>query len=49
MAENLKKKKLGVGGHIDSSKKFHRISIFPPETLPSDNYDAPEEVCGERK
>ena len=32
--------------HIVSSKKFLRISSSPHYTLPKDNYDAPEEVCG---
>ena len=35
--------------HIVSSKKFHKISSSPHWTLPNDNYDAPEEVYGERK
>ena len=29
--------------------KFHRIGGAPPETFPSENYDAPEEVGGDRK
>ena len=28
---------------------FHRISDAPPETLPNVQYDAPREVCGDRK
>ena len=35
--------------HIVSSKKFHRISSSPHYSLPNDNYDSPEKVCGERK
>ena len=35
--------------HTVSSKKFYRISRSPHETLSNDNYDAPEEVSGERK
>ena len=35
--------------HIVSSKKFLRISSSPHQTLPNDNYDAPEEVGGDRK
>ena len=35
--------------HIVSSKAFQRISSSPHLTLPNVNYDAPEEVCGERK
>ena len=29
--------------------KFHRIRGAPPETLPSEKYDAPEKVGGDRK
>ena len=29
--------------------KFHRIRGAPPETFPNVKYDAPEEVCGDRK
>ena len=35
--------------HIVSSKKFLRASSSPHKTLPNDKYDAPKEVCGERK
>ena len=35
--------------HIVASKKFLRTSSSPHETLPNDKYDAPKEVCGERK
>ena len=47
-------KRVGVGGvgggaHIVSSKKFLRISSSPHQTLPTDNYNAPEEVGGGRK
>ena len=35
--------------HIVTSKKFLRISSSPHQTLPNDNYDAPEEVGGGRK
>ena len=35
--------------HIVSSKKFLWISCSPHKTLPTDNYNAPEEVCGGRK
>ena len=28
---------------------FHRIDGAPPDTLPSFDYEAPEEVCGDRK
>ena len=35
--------------HIVSSKKFLRTSSSPHKTLPNDKYDAPKEVCGERK
>ena len=31
------------------SKKFYRISSSPHQTLPNDNYDGPEVVCGKRK
>ena len=37
------------GVHIVSSKKFLRISSSPHQTLPTDNYNAPEEVGGGRK
>ena len=30
-------------------KMFHRNSGAPPETLPNIKYDAPREVCGDRK
>ena len=36
-------------GQIVSSKKFLRTSSSPHKTLPNDKYDAPKEVCGERK
>ena len=36
-------------GHIVSSKKFLRPSSSPHKTLPNAKYDAPKEVCGERK
>ena len=36
-------------GHIVPCGKFHRIGGAPPETFPSENYDAPEEVGGDRK
>ena len=35
--------------HIVPCGKFHIIGGAPPETFPSENYDAPEEVGGERK
>ena len=35
--------------HIVTSGKFHRIRGAPPETFPSEKYDAPEEVGGDRK
>ena len=35
--------------HIVSSKKFLRTSSSPHKTLPNDIYDAPKDVCGERK
>ena len=35
--------------HIVPCGKFHRIGGAPPETLPSEKYDAPEEVGGDRK
>ena len=35
--------------HIVSSKKFLRTSSSPHKTLPNDKYNAPKEVCGERK
>ena len=35
--------------HIVPCGKFHRIGGAPPETFPSENYDAPEEVGGDRK
>ena len=35
--------------HIVPCGKFHRIGDAPPETFPSENYDAPEEVGGDRK
>ena len=35
--------------HIVSSQKFLRTSSSPHKTLPNDKYDAPKEVCGERK
>ena len=30
-------------------RKFHRLGGAPPETFPSEKYDAPEEVGGDRK
>ena len=36
-------------GHIVPFGKFHRIGGAPPETFPSENYDTPEEVGGDRK
>ena len=39
----------GGGGHIVPCGKFHRIGNAPPETFPSEKYDAPEEVGGDRK
>ena len=35
--------------HIVPCGKFHRIGGAPPETFPSENYDAPEELGGDRK
>ena len=35
--------------HIVSSKKFLRTSSSCHKTLLNDKYDAPKEVCGERK
>ena len=35
--------------HIVPCGTFHRIGGAPPETFPSENYDAPEEVGGDRK
>ena len=35
--------------HIVPCGKFHRIGGAPPETCPSENYDGPEEVGGDRK
>ena len=35
--------------HIVPCGKFHRIGGAPPETFSSENYDAPEEVGGDRK
>ena len=35
--------------HIVSFKKFLRTSSSSHKTLPNDEYDAPKEVCGERK
>ena len=35
--------------HTVSSKRFLRTSSSPHMTLPNDKYDAPKEVCGERK
>ena len=35
--------------HIVPSGKFHRIGGAPPKTFPSENYDTPEEVGGDRK
>ena len=35
--------------HIVPCGKFHRIGGAPPETFPSEKYDAPEEVGGDRK
>ena len=35
--------------HIVPCGKFHRIGGAPPDTFPSEKYDAPEEVGGDRK
>ena len=35
--------------HIVPCGKFHKIGGAPPETSPSEKYDAPEEVGGDRK
>ena len=35
--------------HIVPCGKFHRIGGAPPETFPSEKYDAPEEVGGDKK
>ena len=35
--------------HIVPCGKFHRIGGAPPETFPSEKYDAPEEVGSNRK
>ena len=35
--------------HIVPCGKFHRIGGAPPETFPSEKYDAPKEVGGDRK
>ena len=45
------KLKLGktAGEHIVSSKNILRTSSSPHKTPPNDKYDAPKEVCGERK
>ena len=32
-----------------SYKIFHKIRCAPPETLLNVRYDAPREVCGDRK
>ena len=37
------------GSHIVPFGKFHRIGGAPLETFPSEKYDAPEEVGGDRK
>ena len=36
-------------GHMVSYKMFHIISGAPPQTLPNVKYDAPREVCANRK
>ena len=36
-------------GHIVPFGKFHIIGGASPETFPNVQYDAPEEVCGDRK
>ena len=41
--------KLGGLDHIVPCGKFHRIGSAPPETFPSEKYDAPEEVGSDRK
>ena len=38
-----------TGPHIVPCGKFHRIGGAPPETFPSEKYQAPEEVGGDRK
>ena len=38
-----------TAGHIVPCGKFRRIGGAPPETFPSEKYDAPEEVGGDRK
>ena len=35
--------------HTVPCGKFHRIGGAPPETFPSEKYDAPEKVGGDRK
>ena len=40
---------LMVPPHIVPCGNFHRIGGAPPETFPSEKYDAPEEVGGDRK
>ena len=40
---------LVVAPHIVPCGKFLRIGGAPPETFPSEKYDAPEEVGGDRK
>ena len=35
--------------HIVPCGKFHRIGGAPRETFPSEKYDAPEKVGGDRK
>ena len=50
MVEHVEEKHLGTCSiHIVPCGKFHRIGGAPPETIPSENYDAPEEVGGDRK
>ena len=46
---SLEASTLGSSTHIVPIRYFHRIGGAPPGTLPNFNYDAPEEVCGDRK
>ena len=39
----------GFPPHIVPCGKFHRIEGAPPDTFPSEKYDAPEEMGGDRK
>ena len=48
-AESVRHGAKNVRHHIVTSKKFLRISSSPHQTLPNDNYDAPEQVGSRRK